>query len=277
MEYFFERSYIEEYKIKGAVKIPNVVSGVKLKDLINNINVLMNQNADNVIFGDSAYFMKFSGSSTCTYMARDIDFFDRFIKNNVLARIAATFSESRSVHFWRDEVFFKAASDARNGTPWHHAIGSLPFKGSQLTIIWITLVEITLDNAPLRTIDVSHSRHRRRYRPPTGRNNLPLLPRYSELPEFDKLLDEGKEQASVWTAKPGDAILFNAYTIHGSLPNVGTSPRIVYVTRWLGDDVVWEPDAYSVSDPAIDPETMIREGRPNSPVLLPRLWPEDAH
>ncbi len=72
--------------------------------------------------------------------------------------------------------------------------------------------------------------------------------------------------------EPGDALIFSALTLHGSLGNYSTQrPRRALSTRWLGDDVVWKPAKATVP-------IMWRTGlRPCDPIggsVFPQVFPE---
>lgn len=183
------------------------------------------------------------------------------VPTEILSKIGFAARElmgGRRAAFWRDELFHKDSRHGRNPTPWHHGLGSFPFKGVEFLTVWIALTPVGGDSAPLQTIRGSH-RTGARYRPPTGREHLPLLDGYEELPDFDAMIARGDVVADTWLAEPGDLIAFFESTVHGALANTSERTRRAYVTRWLGDDVAWLPDDYSINEPRY--EAILRRGQ----------------
>ena len=255
---------VSQFGIRGAIRVKRVLPPQAVQNLRGLAEQLMSLPGDVIHIGGPTVYVNREGTGFCEFVSRHYRDIRDWVSFQELADIARRVSRSAEVFFWRDELYSKRPGDAGNATPWHHAIGSLPFKGSKITVIWIPLVDIDADSAPLRTIDGSNNVNIGRFRPPIGRENVPLLDGYSEIPDFDHLIKEGYETATVWTAEAGDAIVFGSYTVHGSMPNSSSSIRHAYVTRWLGDDVRWSPDEYSVVDLTIHPG-MLNNGRPTSP------------
>lgn len=253
------------FQIDGVVRIPGVLSKRAIDRLLQLANELVKSSDGINVIEDPTVYVKRDGTGFCEFVSRHFTWIKEEVDFAKIAHLAKTLSRSSEVFFWRDEIFSKQPDDAGNATPWHHAIGSLPFKGEKTTVVWIPLVDLDNTTSPLRTIRGSSLRHRRRYRPPTGREDLPLIEGYSNIPDFDSLIEKGEESAMTWTAEAGDAVIFSAYTVHGSLPNTSQQTRHAYVTRWLGDDVVWQPDVYSVLDSTIDPFLMLHNSRPIEP------------
>ena len=61
-----------------------------------------------------------------------------------------------------------------------------------------------------------------------------------EIPDIDA--ERERYRILSWDVEPGDAILFDALTVHGSKGNTSrTRRRRAITTRWAGDDVVYAP------------------------------------
>jgi ectoine hydroxylase-related dioxygenase (phytanoyl-CoA dioxygenase family) len=77
-----------------------------------------------------------------------------------------------------------------------------------------------------------------------------------------------------WTMRAGDCLLMHAKTIHSSLPRTTTRPgrRLALSTRWLGDDVVWAPDAYTPMNEFLLREHDMVHGQAPSTRLFPIQW-----
>ena len=182
---------------------------------------------------------------------------------SALPRLACAALGAESVTFWRDEAHYKIPRMTTNATPWHHDIAGIPFKGRDIVTIWISLAPISECTGPLRTISKSHLDMTRRYRPPSrsvAADDDGSL--YLDMPDFDHLIDIGDMQAETWVMETGDGLIFDSHTVHCSLPNSSQDPRIAYATRWIGADAHYEPDVYSVTDPAISIESL-SNGRPS--------------
>ena len=61
---------------------------------------------------------------------------------------------------------------------------------------------------------------------------------------------------------PGDALIFSAWILHGARGNSSsTQDRVALSTRWLGDDVLWDPR--EGVDPTVDPaQVLVDPGMP---------------
>jgi ectoine hydroxylase-related dioxygenase (phytanoyl-CoA dioxygenase family) len=52
--------------------------------------------------------------------------------------------------------------------------------------------------------------------------------------------------------RPGDALIFSAWLVHAAPNNLSPRRRSAVSTRWLGDDVRWQPHA--AADPSVRQE-----------------------
>jgi ectoine hydroxylase-related dioxygenase (phytanoyl-CoA dioxygenase family) len=76
-----------------------------------------------------------------------------------------------------------------------------------------------------------------------------------------------------WDMEPGDAVIFSAWTLHGAQGNTSSTQRRAAIsTRWLGDDVIWQP--HSGSDPTVRQEDVsIQPGQaPIDDEVFPEMW-----
>lgn len=219
---------------------------------------------------DGTQVVKYDGGFYVEYLSRHCDHIRQMLESTMLPNLACGILDAEEVTFWRDEVHYKSANTQTNATPWHHGAGSFPFKGADALTIWIPITRVTIQDGPLQTVRESHLDMSKRFRPPT---RTPSVADdgdiYVDVPNFTALNDAGTVDVTTWIMEPGDALAFHPYTVHGSLPNIAGSERIAYVSRWLGDDVRYEPDAYSVPEPAINASNL-HDGRPIDP-LFPRF------
>lgn len=214
---------------------------------------------------DGTQVVKYDGGYYAEYLSRNCAEVSDMLAKSVIPDLACSILGTDDVVFWRDEIHYKNSGMRTNATPWHHGIGSFPFKGTDILTIWIPITRITEDNGPLRTISGSHLDISKRFRPPT---RLPSTEDdgdlYFDIPNFDRMIEVGTADVVTWIMDPGDALAFHPYTVHGSLPNKAPVERIAYASRWLGRDARYLPDAYSVLEPGIDASSLCN-GRPTGP------------
>lgn len=201
--------------------------------------------------------------------------FDEWLTHSPAADLTATIMQSKRARFWVDASFLKDQAGATAGTPWHNDTCTWPFWGRQMTILWIALTDVDADNAPLTTIRGSHAGDGRYYStffpqgqtPPPGYRPWSELLAQAERPDAD---------VQVWTMERGDCVLMHPSTIHGSLPRAASQgqPRLAFSTRWLGDDVVWKPDALTarMTERLNDHPAMVY-GAPPPDSVMPVQWP----
>ena len=251
---------------KGAVWIPNVLSALEVNQIRDKITALSDSGHTGMVnFGTRTNCQFETGAVFCEYASSDFEIVKTSTLENI-GSVALKLLQSKQVFFWRDELFFKSPKLDSNETPWHNGISSLPFKGMDFLSVWVSLTELNEMSSPLRTLNGSH-RNVNHYRPPTGRNNVPLIDGYSEMPDLSHAKISNEDGGiTEWIIKPGDAVYFYETTLHGARPNTSPEPRMAYVSRWMGDDVRWKPDIYSVKDPIAN--EFLDYGDPLNPKLF---------
>jgi hypothetical protein len=202
--------------------------------------------------------------------------FAQWLARSPAAEMTAKIMQSKHSRFWIDATFSKDKPGAAEGTPWHNDTCTWPFWGRQMVILWIALTDVDADNAPLTTVRGTHVGDGRYYStffpqdqtPPPGYRPWSELMAQAEAPNAD---------IQVWTMKKGDCLFMHPTTIHASRPRAATQgqPRLAFSTRWLGDDVVWKPDALTarMTERLTDNPAMVHGGPvPESviPVHRPR-------
>lgn len=219
---------------------------------------------------DGTQAVAYDGGYYVEYLSRNAPPLAALLTASALPSIAAELLGCDEVMFWRDEIHYKNPASGGNATPWHHGVGSFPFKGEDVMTLWLPLTDVGPDDGPLLTVADTHVDTSFRYRPPTrtraAEDDGSL---YRTIPDFDALAAAGGCRIDRWTMRAGTALGFHPHTVHGSLPNRGATPRIAYVSRWMGRDARYEPDMYSVLEPGIDPAAL-KDGLPDGP-LFPRF------
>ncbi|MGE0735853.1 MAG: phytanoyl-CoA dioxygenase family protein [Alphaproteobacteria bacterium] len=202
----------------------------------------------------------------------DADFRD-YVLSSPAAQVAGTLMRSKAVRFFYDQLFIKEPGTL-DPMPWHHDLPYWPFRGSQVCSIWLAVEDVDRDSSGVEFVAGSHL---------SGKWFRPILP-YNDNAKFDNLAleecpdystrrDDPNVHLLSWDMRAGDALVFNALTVHGSGGNTRMKHRRTgLATRWLGDDTVWDPRPatatyyYEPDGPGLQPGEKI--GGPH----FPELW-----
>jgi len=271
------RTYAEE----GAVLVPGAFSTAWVERLTGAIDRIVAQvRAEGI--------EAFAGSTTQNALSMDdregaiilrnlmhhAPEFGEWLQASAAARIVATVIGADNVRFWMDASFLKEGTQPGTATPWHNDVCTFPFWGEHMPSFWVALTDVPEDNAPMRTLTGSH-RDPFRYHSPLSRQDIPTPAGYRPWSELLERAEAADAPIRVWPAQAGDAMLIHPKTIHSSLPRRSSAPgrRLAFTTRWLGSDVVWQPDELAVRIPSLDNHPLMRRGCPPPEELFPVLWP----
>lgn len=210
------------------------------------------------------------GRLTIRWMHRAFADAQAFFTESGAGPVTARIIGAATLQYWFDLTFVHEPAGGAVGTPWHHDIAAFPFSGTQIPSLWIAMSDIPLDMAPLQCIQGSHL-DRTQYRPPVYIDEDAQTPAgYADLPDVSAAVAEGRAHVLQWDVKAGDAIIIHPYTLHGAPPVAVERSRIAFTTRWMGDDVRWAPDAFSMAIPGVDYGAVRVGERPDGP-LFPYL------
>lgn len=195
-----------------------------------------------------------------------------WLTDSPAAETVGTLMGATSVRFWMDATFIKSGDDPDSATPWHNDVCTFPFSGEHLPSFWVALTDVGRDNAPMITLAGSN-RDPHRYHSPLSRQDV-TLDGYRPWDELVARTQAPDADIRVWEANAGDILLIHPKTIHASLPRAAGVPgkRIAFTTRWIGSDVVWQPDALSASIPRLSENPAMVAGKPPPESLFPTLW-----
>ncbi len=194
-----------------------------------------------------------------------------------LPGIVASLTRSDEVTLYSDQVFLKEPGSAVR-TPWHQDKPYFLMQGEKAAVCWVPVDAVTVENGAMGYVLGSH-RWGQTFQPSdfvTRTNTFPEVGGIS-LDGLDPLppIDAEPERYPVryFDAAPGDVIVHNWATIHGSTGNThATAMRRAASVRYAGDDITFfrrasspEPFRNTVS---------LRDGEPlaNDP-RFPRVWP----
>lgn len=192
-------------------------------------------------------------------------YFRDFLMNSVLGEVAARFMRARQVNLFYDQLFVKEPKTPVE-TPWHSDRTYFPISGGKLISIWVPFDDVSSANGAVSFIKGSH-------RWPD------LNERIAEIAE--RGLNTEQCEMLTWSLDPGDLLLFDLCTIHGSGGNQSSSRRRALSTRWVDQDARYCPfkdDLFErlgqLSKNA--PKADIDAGKPFDSSLFPRVWRRKA-
>jgi hypothetical protein len=91
--------------------------------------------------------------------------------------------------------------------------------------LWVALGDMTPDNGCLQIVPRSH--------------RAQLDSRSSDDGDTHRQVDVDPLQCLPIRLRPGDAVAFSRWTVHGSGPNVTAEPRVAYALQYHREDVRW--------------------------------------
>jgi hypothetical protein len=211
-----------------------------------------------------------SGFTGCKYMWHwDADY-RRFALESPGGEAVGRVMGSDTVRFYWDQMFVKDAG-CRTKTYWHADYPAWPVTGEMVPSLWIALSSIGKESC-VETIAGTHLD--KSFQWPRSFNARKETWDRETRPDFidyEKLRGDGSIRFLAWDMEPGDAILIHPRVHHGGGDNPDpTRDRIALSTRWLGDDIRWDPRPETVNTPGMPHAEMIKGSRPGD-------RPEDAN
>ncbi|KAJ7548185.1 hypothetical protein O6H91_07G001400 [Diphasiastrum complanatum] len=166
----------------------------------------------------------------------------KFIHESPAAQIARRMMRGKHVRLFYDQLFVKEPGTL-SVTPWHNDHSYWQLKGEQIISVWLALDSIS-ESVCLNYVKGSHkwklmhrissfSGDQDRYKSSSS-ESLP------DVPDIDAMHD--KVELLRWKMEPGDCLVHHSFSIHGA-PGISanSSRRRAYATRWVGDDVTFDP------------------------------------
>ena len=201
---------------------------------------------------------------TDRYLWRHNDVIHRFVHDSGCARLAAQAMGSNSARFYFDHLLIKKVNTPTI-TPWHQDAPYWPFRGKQIASIWLALTPVTVEGSGMEFIRGSHFDDVY-YLPEVfgGADNKSGQWANEQQGVAVPDIDANREEYDIvnFDMAPGDALIFSAWILHGARGNSSsTQDRVALSTRWLGDDVLWDPR--EGVDPTVDPaQVLVDPGMP---------------
>ena len=188
-----------------------------------------------------------------------------FVLTSGAASLAAQLMGSSTAQFFHEHAFSKEAGTAK-ATPWHHDLPYYCVDGTQTASIYIALDPTPIETA-VRFLKGSH-RNGATYQPRTFKDGA----YYESDPSFVAVPEVDAQDDHVFAAElnPGDALVFDFRTLHGTTDASIQHRRRAFSTRWLGDDVTYIERTGATSPPLENLEVTTGERMPED--LFPVLW-----
>lgn len=168
---------------------------------------------------------------------RHVPTLKEFVFEGPCAKIAAQLMGSEKITFFYDHVFVKEPGTESN-THWHQDQPYMAVHGWQFCSNWIPLDPITKEI----TIEFVRGSHKwgRMFAPFDSLTNGSRHPSkvFERCPDIEAARDE--YDIVSWELEPGDAMFFQALTVHQGRNNPTKNMRRRTIThRWLGDDATF--------------------------------------
>jgi ectoine hydroxylase-related dioxygenase (phytanoyl-CoA dioxygenase family) len=161
-----------------------------------------------------------------------------FVSNSCAASIAGQFMNSTRAQFFHEHAFCKASGTQR-ATPWHQDLPYYCVDGLKTATVYVSLDHADSDVA-VSFVKGSHRWGKLFYpRVFEDGSNLNDEPPADMEPVPDIDANPSEYDLAAWNLGPGDAIVFDYRTLHGTGNAEIKSERRAFSTRWMGDDVTY--------------------------------------
>ena len=161
-----------------------------------------------------------------------------FISSSCVASIAGQFMQSTCAQFFHEHAFLKAPGTQRS-TPWHQDLPYYCVDGRKTATVYVSLDSADA-NVAVRFVKGSH-RWNKIYHPRVFSDGSNLNDDLSQVFEEVPDIDGHPEKYDIFSCalEPGDVIVFDYRTLHGTTDAEIKKMRRAFSTRWMGDDVVY--------------------------------------
>jgi ectoine hydroxylase-related dioxygenase (phytanoyl-CoA dioxygenase family) len=191
--------------------------------------------------------------------------YERFIRTSPAAAIAGGLMGSHRVRLYHDHLLVKEAGTAQP-TPWHQDQPYYNIEGRQTCSMWMPVDPVPRE----ATLEFVAGSHLGPWLMPRSfmDDQARWFPEGSleELPEIDR----ATARIAGWALEPGDAVFFHMLTLHAA--GGSATRRRAFSVRFLGDDVVHAPRAWTTSPPFPGLEDELPAGAPMDHSLFPLVW-----
>lgn len=162
-----------------------------------------------------------------------------FVSHSVAASLAGQFMGGNKAQFFHEHAFLKAPGTQR-ATPWHQDLPYYCVDGMNTASVYVSLDQADAEVA-VQFVRGSH-RWGQLFYPRVFEDGSNLNDDQAEsgleaVPDIDA--NRENYDIAAWSLEPGDTIIFDYRTLHGTGDATIKSLRRAFSTRWLGDDVTY--------------------------------------
>lgn len=189
--------------------------------------------------------------------------------DSILPKLCAQLMETDYLNFWEDTTFVKAPNTVQR-TVFHQDYAYFQIRGSKCCIVWIPLDPVSQKNGAMQYIRGSHLWNKT-YAPNLFITQTPMLDaEHPKLPDIENNL--GQYDIVTIPANPGDVIIHNVMTVHGSGGNRSKDKnRRAMSFRYCGDDITYFDRPGAIPQPYISAN--LANGSPLYSKDYPLVWP----
>ena len=184
------------------------------------------------------------------------------------ADAAAALMGGRVVRLFHDHMLVKEPG-TRQPTPWHQDQPYYNVDGVENCSMWAPVDPVAQES----TLEFLAGSHLEGWRLPRTfmDEQAKWFPEGSlaELPDIESRRDDFRILG--WELEPGDAVFFHMLTLHHAYGVPGTSRRRAFSLRFLGDDAVHAPRAWTTSPPFDELDRELPAGAPMDHPMFPLL------
>ena len=162
-----------------------------------------------------------------------------FVSHSPAASLAGQFMGGNTAQFFHEHAFLKAPGTQR-ATPWHQDLPYYCVDGMNTASVYVSLDQADAEVA-VQFVKGSHRWGRlfypRVFEDGSSFNDDQAASSLEAVPDIDA--NRANYDIAGWPLEPGDSIIFDYRTLHGTGNATIKSLRRAFSTRWLGDDVTY--------------------------------------
>lgn len=191
--------------------------------------------------------------------------YEQVIRTSAAAGIAGALLGSQRIRLYHDHLLVKEPGTAQP-TPWHQDQPYYNIEGRQTCSMWMPVDPVPRES----TLEFVAGSHLGPWLMP--RSFMDDQARWfpegalEELPKIDR----ATAPIVGWALEPGDAVFFHMLTLHAA--SGSRMRRRAFSVRFLGDDVVHAPRAWTTSPPFPGLEAELAPGAAMDHPLFPIVW-----
>jgi len=275
--------HIDRFRSEGCVRVEGVFDSATCTKLATALNEALHafetgalqRSPDAASHQNPPSIHRGEGQVQLRNFAQHLPILRDWLWNSAAAEVVARLMGARHVRYWMDASFIKEGSSADSATPWHNDECTFPFRGQMMPSFWVALTDVPMENAPIVTLAGSNRDPWRYHSPMSDQSAFEL--EHIPWSHLERRVADPDAPRRVWPCAMGDILLIHPKTIHASLPRTAqyAGQRIALTTRWLGDDVVWQPNRLTIRIPSIESTGLMKAGAPPPDELFPKVWPRE--